>query len=292
MQFSLYHTVTISATPGSSKITASTKINGNPQELDFSQNVGSIVVRNNNDLTLTVWENNNALNNGLHTEFAGALVIGPNGSTFYPVGAPENMWKKVEEEDEFGQKHYGFTLHVSFPVSIRLIFVQSPAVTYFANGGTYEAESGNTSGVVSFKGFHLRLWDYSKLWGNIQGIICPLFTFFWGVLSLAYYFLLYPRLRKLVEWFVAHPLASFMVGVCFGIFLIDLCFSIHLGAVVQKKAAEIDKNVYDAIDVQKLWHKMQSRGGFFRLVSIRPLTERIDAFDEFLHRRPGNMEQK
>ena len=100
------------------------------------------------------------------------------------------------------------------------------------------------------------------------------------------------RLRKLVEWFVAHPLASFMVGVCFGIFLIDLCFSIHLGAVVQKKAAEIDKNVYDAIDVQKLWHKMQSRGGFFRLVSIRPLTERIDAFDEFLHRRPGNMEQK
>ena len=41
------------------------------------------------------------------------------------------------------------------------------------------------------------------------------------------------------------------------------------------------------IDVQKLWHKMQSRGGFFRFVSIKPLTERIDAFDEFLHRRPG-----
>ena len=33
-------------------------------------------------------------------------------------------------------------------------------------------------GVLSFKGFHLRLWDYSKLWGNVQGIICPLFTFF------------------------------------------------------------------------------------------------------------------
>ena len=149
LQFSLYHTVTISATPGSSKITASTKINENTQELDFSKNGGSIVVRNNNDLTLTVWENKNALNNGLETEFAGALVIGPNGSTFYPVGDPANMWKKVEQEDEFGQKHYGFTLNVSDPVSIRLIFVQSPAVTYFANGGTYEP--GNTSGVVSFK---------------------------------------------------------------------------------------------------------------------------------------------
>ena len=151
LQFSLYHTVTISATPGSSKITASTEINGQKQELDFSQNGGSIVVRNNNDLTLTVWENKNALKNGLDTEFAGALVIGPNGSTFYPVGAPANMWTKVEQVDEFGQKHYGFTLNVSDPVSIRLIFVQSPAVTYFANGGTYEAESGNASGVVSFK---------------------------------------------------------------------------------------------------------------------------------------------
>lgn len=150
LQFSLYHTVTISATPGSSKIMASTNINGNTQELDFSKNGGSIVVRNNNDLTLTVWENKNALNNGLETEFAGALVIGPNGSRFYPVGDP-NMWKKVEEPDESGQKHYGFTLHVSDPVSIRLIFVQSPAVTYFANGGTYEAEPGDTSGVVSFK---------------------------------------------------------------------------------------------------------------------------------------------
>ena len=149
LQFSLYHTVTISATPGSSKITASTKINGNTQELDFSKNGGSIVVRNNNDLTLTVWENKNALNNGLETEFAGALVIGPNGSTFYSVGDPEDMWEKVEKDDAFGQKHYGFTLHVSDPVSIRLIFVQSPAVTYFANGGTYEP--GNTSGVVSFK---------------------------------------------------------------------------------------------------------------------------------------------
>ena len=56
--------------------------------------------------------------------------------------------------------------------------------------------------------------------------------------------------------------------------------------------AEIDKSVYDAIDVQKLWHKMQSRGGFFRFVSIKPLTERIDAFDEFLHRRPGSMEKE
>ena len=96
-------------------------------------------------------------------------------------------------------------------------------------------------------------------------------------------------LGDLCDQLLLYAVKIFIHNIVFGIFLIDLCFSIHLGAVVQKKAAEIDKNVYDAIDVQKLWHKMQSRGGFFRLVSIRPLTERIDAFDEFLHRRPGSM---
>lgn len=141
-------------------------------------------------------------------------------------------------------------------------------------------------GLVSFKGFHLRLWDYSKLWGNIQGIICPLFTFFWGVLSALYYFLLYPPLRRLVVWFVAHPLFSFIVGVCFGIFLIDFAVSLHLGTALRKRAVEFDKSV-ESIDLQAIQRRLQKRGGFFRFTSIKPLTERIDAFDEFLHRKPG-----
>ena len=33
----------------------------------------------------------------------------------------------------------------------------------------------------------VRLWDYSDSWGNVQGIICPLFSLFWGVLGALYY---------------------------------------------------------------------------------------------------------
>ncbi|MFR5796306.1 MAG: putative ABC transporter permease, partial [Christensenellales bacterium] len=65
-------------------------------------------------------------------------------------------------------------------------------------------------GVVSFKGFHLRLWDYSKLWGNIQassarcsrssGACCRWRTTFCCI-------------RGWAGVVVAHPLASFMVGV-------------------------------------------------------------------------------
>ena len=36
------------------------------------------------------------------------------------------------------------------------------------------------AGLACLKYLKVRLWDYSNLWGNIQGIICPLFSFFWA----------------------------------------------------------------------------------------------------------------
>ena len=32
------------------------------------------------------------------------------------------------------------------------------------------------AGIVSLKFMHIRLWDYSSQWGNIQGLICPQFS--------------------------------------------------------------------------------------------------------------------
>ena len=106
-------------------------------------------------------------------------------------------------------------------------------------------------------------------------------------MSAVYYFLLYPKLLILVQWFVAHPLFSFIVGICFGIFIIDCAFSLHLGTQLHKRAVAIDKTLYESVDLQKFQRRMQSRSGFFRLSSFKPLAERIDAFEEFLHRRPG-----
>ena len=52
------------------------------------------------------------------------------------------------------------------------------------------------AGIMLLKGAKLRLWDYSKLWGNIDGLICPLFSFFWAVLGGVYYFVLHPHKPK------------------------------------------------------------------------------------------------
>ena len=39
------------------------------------------------------------------------------------------------------------------------------------------------AGIIFIKGMHIKLWDYSSRWGNIQGIICPLFSIIWAVIG-------------------------------------------------------------------------------------------------------------
>lgn len=143
------------------------------------------------------------------------------------------------------------------------------------------------AGICSIRIMHIRLWDYSNQRGNVQGLICPQFTLIWGILCALYYFLLYPRLRVLVHWFVENPLFSFFVGVFFGVFVIDCAFSIHLGTLVRRRAGKIDRSIYESVDFQALQRRLQSRSGFFRLRMPRTLTGQLERFDEFLHRKPS-----
>ena len=40
------------------------------------------------------------------------------------------------------------------------------------------------TGYLFYHFMQLRLWDYTKRWGNYKGFICPLFTVFWGALGI------------------------------------------------------------------------------------------------------------
>ena len=40
------------------------------------------------------------------------------------------------------------------------------------------------TGVIVNLALHWHVWDYSHLWGNLAGQICPLYSFFWFLLSL------------------------------------------------------------------------------------------------------------
>lgn len=94
------------------------------------------------------------------------------------------------------------------------------------------------AGLISYKGFHVRLWDYSKEWGNIQGIICPKFSLIWGLLGVAYYYLVHPNILGALDW-LSHNLAmSFFIGAFYGVFVIDLVYSTHLLNTLKKLSEE------------------------------------------------------
>lgn len=96
------------------------------------------------------------------------------------------------------------------------------------------------AGRIFIIGMNIKLWDYSDEWGNIQGIICPLFSFFWGVIAALYYFFLHPHILNAVYWLADHLTFSFFIGFFYGVFVIDCVVSFNLMNKVKKFAKEND----------------------------------------------------
>lgn len=107
------------------------------------------------------------------------------------------------------------------------------------------------AGLLMLKVAHVRLWDYSNVWGNIQGLICPKFSLIWALAGAGYYFLIHPRILKTLVWFSNNLAFSFFVGMFFGVFLIDLAHSLHLANRLRKLAEENDLTVrYENLKLQ------------------------------------------
>lgn len=145
------------------------------------------------------------------------------------------------------------------------------------------------AGVFSLKFLKVRLWDYSDLWGNIQGIICPLFSFFWAILGAMYYFLIHPYILNGLNWLANNLAFSFFIGMFFGVFVIDVANSAQL--VVKLKAFAEDNDVIVRYETLKT-HIRQRRKEtaqkyhFFRpFRTERPLSEHLREMQETLETR-------
>lgn len=95
------------------------------------------------------------------------------------------------------------------------------------------------AGLIFIKGMNIKLWDYSNRFGNIQGIICPLFTLFWGVGSALYLWLLEPSIGNIVIWFNNNLTFSFFVGIFFGLIIVDFAISMNLSVKLRKIAKDL-----------------------------------------------------
>ena len=94
------------------------------------------------------------------------------------------------------------------------------------------------AGIFCLKVLKVRLWDYSHLWGNIQGIICPAFSAAWALLAMIYYFLIHPYILKALFWLSNNLAFSFFIGLFFGIFIIDVAHSANIMTKLKKFAEE------------------------------------------------------
>ncbi len=107
------------------------------------------------------------------------------------------------------------------------------------------------AGLIFIKGMKVRIWDYSDQRLNFQGIICPKYSFYWAVLGAVYYFLIHPYVIDSLAWLSENLAFSFFVGVFFGVFVIDFCYSVNILVIVRKFAAETRIVVrYEALRAQ------------------------------------------
>lgn len=128
----------------------------------------------------------------------------------------------------------------------------------------------------------IKLWDYSKEWGNLQGIICPKFSLFWTMMGAAFLFLLYPPLSAAVARIGTQPYLSLPIGVIYGIMLVDFGLSVNLSAKIRAAAAKAREVVsyerfkaFIAADARK---EKRRRSFLFPFRSKRTLKENLERF--------------
>lgn len=96
------------------------------------------------------------------------------------------------------------------------------------------------TGLFFLKVYQTRLWDYSSMKFNVKGIIHPLYTGFWTILSLFFYYVLYPFFFKNVLFLYEHLEFSLIVGVILGFVIIDLVQSFDVLNRLRNMAKQIE----------------------------------------------------
>ncbi len=160
------------------------------------------------------------------------------------------------------------------------------------------------AGVIFIKGLHVQLWDYSKEKFNFQGIICLRFSIYWAILGAVYYFLIHPHILNALYWLSHNLQFSFIIGVFFGVFSVDVTYSLNIVAKVRAFAKEKEILVkYEELRAQireNAEERKEKLHWFLRFHSATPLREHLlkyaqlryaelcaDEIEDFVRKNPA-----
>ncbi len=147
-------------------------------------------------------------------------------------------------------------------------------------------------GEIFIIGFKVKLWDYSKRWLNYKGIICPLFFFIWAALGTVYYFFINPYIIDAINWFNGHPTFSFILGVFFGVFILDVVYSCNLVVKIRnfaKKNGLLVKYEEFKESIGAVKNKYLERNRFFLslVAASHRVRESLDDYKDKVKQRYG-----
>lgn len=152
------------------------------------------------------------------------------------------------------------------------------------------------AGILSLKFLKIRLWDYRNEWGNIQGVICPKFSLFWTILGAIYYFLIHPYILDALDWLSCNLAFSFIIGMFYGIFIIDAAHSTHVVAKLKKFAEDNDvivryENIKDHLRTVR--EQTQQKHHFFLLLHTElPLYDYLKEHKNLFEERIKKLKNK
>lgn len=137
---------------------------------------------------------------------------------------------------------YGFSLCTLFLLSkLNVSFIQNPVaqkVVLFILMAFCITVIEFIAGMIFIRGMKIILWDYSNCRGNILGVICPQFSFYWTILSAIYYFLINPYILDALYWLSNHLAFLFVVGFFYGSFVVDVFYTFNVVSKIRKFAEE------------------------------------------------------
>ena len=126
----------------------------------------------------------------------------------------------------FATIHSNFNIFLSFLISMILL-----SILEF------------TTGLVLDKVFHMKLWDYSKYDFNIKGYICLQYSLMWGFLFLIYSNFIYSSIYSMSTAFIFNKVCIFLIGIFYGVFLIDWSVSVGLTSNIVKYSKMIAESI-------------------------------------------------
>lgn len=184
---------------------------------------------------------------------------------------------------------YGFGLCILYLIaSIEMIFPGIHKAVLFLIMAVSMTAIEYLAGIMLLKFYHIRLWDYTHEWGNINGLICPRFSLAWALLGAAYYFLVHPHVLGALNWLSSNLAFSFVIGLFFGVFLVDLAHSTQIVAKLRAYAVEHDVIVrYELVKLHIRQHQESVKAKyhfFLPFHSDKPLKDHLKDMHELLEK--------